>query len=387
MRSFYLFVVFLLIGVFSVSAQPNIDDILLSDIPNCENVAYNSTQLIDKYFNEQAFDSLSFVLNKWEEYCGETEPLLRTKILNSIQTNNFSETKYPGDLMEMIFQYTDRIEYANEDNYHIIYEYNKILLGYIPLNSEFDLLTTVWAETLLQEKNLTAPEKALCLLYSNQVEEFWKYLKGNDLKGTEIKRVYDEEVSSIKQMAEGNFGFLTGIKVPTSNLYETIGIKPIFGFQLGVKYRKIQYDLSIAFRAGKAKEPYLVKYADELWETDHYFGGYIGADISYELTRNRKTELDLLTGIALDGFDTVKSDPSNNISGKSINSLNINFGLGYRFFVKNNNYLGMQVKYNFVNYKNKLGTNLDGDYVSVIFSYNFFGNKWKHQALDTMQLK
>ena len=140
-------------------------------------------------------------------------------------------------------------------------------------------------------------------------------------------------------------------------------------------------------RSGKTKQEYLIIYQGEPKMTDYYFGGYVGLDVDYELWKNKKKEFDLLTGIAYDGFDAVESDTEKNIKGKSINSLNLNLGLGFRFYGKGMNYWGVQTKYNIVNYINKQGTDFSGDYISLIVSYNFFGNIRKRSMMERLQMK
>jgi hypothetical protein len=328
------------------------------------------------------------VINRWKEFCGESEPLIRVDILSQIQLGYFSEESYSDPYtMDMIILYIDRLELSQEKNYHQIYEYYKISLGFIPLKSDFDLLTIVWAESLLNNKDLTPAEKAFCLLYSNQFDEFWKYVSGDSIAGTALKKMYTEKVNSTKRMVDGNFGILAGIYLPTGNLNTVIGPKSIMGLQFGMKIKKVQYDLTIALRPGSSKQTYEVFYKNEHVQTDHYLGGYVGFDTSYELRNNFKTEIDLLGGIAFDGFDAIESDLDNDIDGKSLNSLNLNVGLGYRIYSKRMNYLGIQARYNFVNYNNKKGTNLDGNYLSLILTYNLFGNIKKHDALKKMHLK
>ena len=131
----------ILISLFA-NAQTNIDKELLAQTPNCENVAYNSSRLIDRYFERKNYDSIRVVSNRWEEFCGLTEPLFRLKVLQQIQNKAFSEEWMNKELLlNFVFQYQDRLEYSKEQNSKQIYEGYKISFGYISLNSPFDDLT------------------------------------------------------------------------------------------------------------------------------------------------------------------------------------------------------------------------------------------------------
>jgi len=369
-------------------AQRNIDQELMVQTPNCENVAFNSSRLIEHYFGQKNYDSINVVFNRWEEFCGTTEPLFRLKVLHQIQIGKYSEDWIDKEyLMNFIYLYLDRLDYSKQPNAKLIYERYKIPFGYITFNSPFDDLTVIWANSLLEHDNLLPVERAFCLLYSNQTEAFWKMMKNKQLSGTKLQEEYALQVGKTKKMVEGNFGFMTGLMLPFSNLKDVVGVKPIFGFQFGMKQNKLQYDLTMLLRSGKTKQEYLIIYQGEPKMTDYYFGGYVGLDVDYELWKNKKKEFDLLTGIAYDGFDAVESDTEKNIKGKSINSLNLNLGLGFRFYGKGMNYWGVQTKYNIVNYINKQGTDFSGDYISLIVSYNFFGNIRKRSMMERLQMK
>ena len=372
----------------TVFAQRNIESELLSQSPNCENVAYNSSRLIDRYFNSRNYDSINVVCNKWEEFCGVTEPVFRLKVLLQIQNKVFSEEWMERDyLLNYIFLYLDRLDYAKESNSKLIYERYKIPFGYIPLNSPFDDLTVMWANSMLESSTLQPIEKAFCLLYSNQSDAFWKLLKSQEIAGTKLYAVYQEQTRKANRMGEANIGFMSGVMIPSGNLLEYIGVKPQFGLQFGYKVNKVQYDLSILIRSGNSRKEYQIIYEGVPKITDHYLGGYVGLDLAYELSRKKRSEFDLVGGIAYDGFDVVEGDTEKDIKSKSLNSLNLNFGLGYRFCGKKFNYLGIQTKYNFVNYKNDGGTDFGGNYISIILTANLFGNIQKNQLIANLRMK
>ncbi len=384
-RVLFIFSVFLSTAAFA----QNIDQKLLVQSPNCENVAFNSARLIEYYFEKKNYDSISVVFNRWEDFCGTTEPLFRLKVLHQIESGKYIEEWMDKDyLMNLIFLYLDRLDYSKMPNAKLIYEQYKISFGYISFNSPFDDLIVIWANSLLERNNLLPAERAFCLLYTNQTDAFWQMLKDQKLSGMKLQDGYNEQVRKTEKMIEGNFGFMTGMMLPFGNLSKVVGVKPAFGIQFGIKKNKLQYDLSIIMRTGKAKQEYMVIYQNEQKLTTDYLGGYLGIDVAYELSKKNRHEFDFLSGIGYDGFDAVEGDTKNNIKGKSINSLNLNLGLGYRFYGKGNlNYWGIQAKYNFVNYNNKGGTDVAGNYVSLILTANLFGNIQKNSMMKRLKIK
>lgn len=375
---------------FVLLAQIDLESRLLKQTPNCESVAFNSSQLINDYFVRSQMDSLGMVLEQWKNFCGDSEPLFRARVLNDITLNRFDESKYgdAGQQMNMISVYSDRFKLSSENNHHQIYEYYKIYLGYVPLNSDFDLTTVAWANSLLDDNDdLSATERAYCLLYANRFDEFWAYMKEDSLDETALKQSYYEEVERVRKLWDGHLSLFTGAFIPQSNLNEIIGAKAIFGFQLGAKVGKTQYDFGMAVRGGEAKKPYEVVYDGRLVTTTDHFSGYIGLDFARELTNNYKRELDFLWGIGIDLMDVIEGDTEYYDDSKSLVSYNFNLGLGYRFYLKNMNYIGIHAKYNLVNYKNKGGTNLGGNYFTLGLSYDLFGNPEKYKQLKRMNLK
>jgi hypothetical protein len=376
--------------LFSITtfAQNNIDRELLIQTPNCENVAYNSSRLIDIYFAKKNYDSINVVSNKWEEFCGATEPVFRLKVLSQIQSRQFSEEWMERDyLLNYIFLYLDRLDYSKESNSKLLYERYKITFGYIPLNSTFDDLTVVWANSLLENTDIKPIERAFCLLYSNQSDAFWQMLKDQKALGTKLQDVYAELVRKTNKKYETNLGLISGVFLPNGNLAQVIGAKALFGFQAGMKINKLQYDLSIIFKAGSPRQDYEVLYNNEIIKTDAFSSGYIGLDLAYQLSNNKKHEFDALGGIGYDYMFAVLADTEKNTDPLKFNSLNLNAGIGYRFYLKRMSYIGIQAKYNFIDFNNIRGTDLSGDYVSLILTYNFFGNKEKKTMIEKLKMQ
>ena len=160
----------------------------------------------------------------------------------------------------------------------------------------------------------------------------------------------------------------TGIWLPTGSA-KLLGNHPLFGFQVGFYHKKMTYNLTADFKWMASRNEYQVLRDANLETTKNFFGGYFGLDLSRELARFKKHQIDILAGIGFDGFDALESTTGSSAAGgengRSINSLNINTGLGYKYFFKNKAYIGLQGKYNFVNYKNTGGTDLSGNNITI----------------------
>ncbi|NUO81616.1 hypothetical protein HUU05_16215 [candidate division KSB1 bacterium] len=95
----------------------------------------------------------------------------------------------------------------------------------------------------------------------------------------------------------------------------------------------------------------------------------------------------MLAGLGWDGFDAIESDK--NRKAKSINSLNVNLGLGYRQFFKpySTHYLSLEGRYNFVNYATHGGSDLSGNTITLRLIYGQLGNARKNNRLRTFDYK
>jgi hypothetical protein len=378
-------IIFLLLINQMAFGQNDILDQLTRKAPNCETISFNAAELISRLYGGGKFDSIALVAREWEHNCGMSEPLFRLKVLLSIQNGTFSDELMADEpILGWVQNYESRLQVSKEKNFRQIYEYYKISFGFVPVNSDFDTFTALWSDTLLDDVKTNENERLWCYLYSNQPELFYEYLRRNQYPDTEVQRSYNNATERARRMWDGNLGFITGLALPTGNLANVIGPKSLWGFQIGARHLKMQYDLTIALRPGSPKQDYTVLYQGATILTDHYLGGYIGADLAYEALRRNKTELNVIAGIGFDGFDAVEGNTEKDIQGKSINSLNINAGAGIRFYILKSGYLGMQLRYNLVNYRNPQGTGLDGNYISFLLTYNLFGNITKKNLLKQL---
>ncbi len=116
-----------------------------------------------------------------------------------------------------------------------------------------------------------------------------------------------------KSGGEFNLPAYGGVWIPMGGA-KVIGIKPDIGVMMGVKSKRNNVDPSVGIRFGSAKEAYSFKrkgWGHALDTTDYYQGFYVGLDYGYDLIQKKSQELQILAGVGVDAFSTVKSE--NNI--------------------------------------------------------------------------
>lgn len=373
----------LFIGGIFAFPQTEIDKLMTERAPNCQDIAYNCTRLIEKYFVENKHDSVKVILDYWENKCGLSEPVLRMKILTSIRDKNFSESLYEST----IFNYVNEFKYHIENNQpsNNYYYYNRGYSDFIMTNRPFDKFTKALANELIKSQKENTLEYLFCKLYSGNLDSFYDELQNPDrYNGTKLKDYYYKQVNKYVNLAGFHWALFSGVWTPFGKA-SLLGSHPLLGFEFGSKYRKMYLNVSMYFKFSNAVNKYTFMLEDSARITNHFFGGYFGLDFERELIKVRKNEFNILAGISWDGFDTMESntkdDRTDNDKGKSISSLNLNVGLGYRYIFKNSAYLGIRGKYNFVNYKNVGGTDLSGHTMTITIAYGGFLNSMKSYYL------
>jgi hypothetical protein len=382
-------ILFILLFIVKIGfAQVDIESRMTEKAPNCEDIAFNCTQLIEKYYNASRMDSVEAILNYWEDKCGLSEPVIRIKILLSIRDHEFTESIYDTTIVDYIIRFSDRVGIIHPME---TYNYYKIYFSYVQIDGSFDKMTGRIAAELLGAQSEDSLEFLFCKLYSGEPDFFFSEIQSKDkYKGTKLKEYYFDLVDRSINLPESHFAFYSGIWLPFDNA-NTLGVHPVIGLEGGCRFRKFNFNLSLYLKFVKTANEYTVMVKDSVYVTDYFLGGYVGLNIDREIFKYKKNEFDFLLGIGYDGFSaldysTSDSNPDND-EDKSINSLNINTGLGYRYNFKSKTYVGLRCNYNFVNYINSGGTDLSGNTMTIVLVAGGFGNQKKSSNLEALHYK
>jgi len=383
-------VFFLIVTIFFIPAiaksQTDITNLLKAKAPTCEDIAYNSTLLIMKYYENQNLDSAKIILNYWRDMCGLSEPIIRTQILFSIEDNTFDESLYDIRIIDYVFSYIDRIETSQPE---LLYYNNKFYFGFVPIGRIYDNFTKELAFKLIDKQPYNSLKLFYCRFYANQIIYPIKEIRDNPIYNeTKIKQLYLNEVNKYLDLPDYNVNLYAGVWMPTGNA-KLLGNHPFVGFQTGVRFKKMTYNLNMGIKFLNSENEYQFQIDGIIDTSTYFFGGYLGADIERAIIKTERYQFDLLSGIAYDGFNVINSDtnddnPDNDIS-RSLNSLNINFGLGYKHYFNRNGYIGVQGRYNFVNYNNSGGTDLSGNTITITFLFGGFSNPTEYQNLNALR--
>jgi hypothetical protein len=351
---------------------------------NCGRIITEGLQSIQQLYAENNRSGIDSVLNEWERQCGPSEYTFRMRALLKLEDQSFSPTDFDLIQYHALFGYLedekfkelmDSVHDDPTELYRMYFVKPELHLG-------FTTFTKNIAKKILAARQYEpcSTESMLLHAYSGHLKEFFQTLK--DASCNKIpSNYYRAQVKSIERKLLVDASLYTGIWIPFGK-NKLLGNHPLIGFTFGVGTKRMTFDLAGEFRFLKSKSVYQVEYDGVLTDTDHFFGGYFGLEANYELKRSLRSRWYFLTGIGTEGFDAIKSDPDNDKKGVSIFVFNANAGVGWRTFSRDGTFGGVELRHNFARYKNKSGTNLDGNSVTLRLMFGILKNDKRRRELN-----
>ncbi len=335
----------------------------------CPDIADNSSILFTKYIAAGNIDSATTVLQYWKEKCGINEPVQRAIYMLALAKAQPVDTLTGENIVTYLYKYKYRYTVIKQLDYSVFYS-NQLYFDFVPVGQEFDKELIRFFGDQLSKQRQGSVEHLLCLVYAVNPDTLSSQIKNAEYATTRLYKQYNTVMSPVENSAIFNLAWLTGVWVPTGELTK-LGIHPELGFQMGVKKKKMNYDLTMCFRFINSPEAYLAKRDNTnnvVESTRHFFGGYIGIDVGRDVYAKNKNEVQVLSGFGFDGWDALTKNDDTGLRSKSVASYNFNVGLGYRRYLKNNTtYIGIRGKYNFVNYTLNHVVDFTGNPVSITF--------------------
>ena len=400
-------IVFLIVlcSLFSAVATAQVKDnsvegMMTKRVLTCDDIYLNSISLIPKLYREKKADTLNAVISYWKKNCGMNEAAVCFTILSAIEngtfreelTNTYKDTTKGNSLADVMYYKNNILSYLNtnkdfNDIRNFPAEYPHYYYEAYVAYSDF---IKSMAASLKNKPGLSPVEHFLLDFYARPDTTQISRLADSLYKGSLIQQAYLGD----QRFGGTSYGLNFGMWHPTGNL-AILGNHPFFGWYLGGRGGGFSCDFVINFAVGNTPDYYKVRKDDSVYTTNYFVGYYVGLDFGQALFRTKKNEVAVLAGIAYDGIATIKPDNSNNNNSnnnnnngpsKTLGSLNLNAGLGYKFYlthVKTSNvirssYIALQVKYNLVNYCNGGGTDLSGNSINFCVIWGGYNKHIHH---------
>ncbi|ULQ54722.1 hypothetical protein [Flavihumibacter fluvii] len=358
-----IIILFHLSFVTSCLYAQTIEEQMSKSHPDCQTMLMNAMDVLPGLYRKKSLDSLDKALGIWERSCYGMPEVSITRMLLDMEEDKFSLSQDTnGATLDLLTGYAG--------------DFPSPARSEAPKNS-FYKFSAAWARLLLKEKKLDKNEIFICRVLSGEINNPRKEIEKNRSNYPEFAAMLKNELAAERKGPRFDLALSTGVWLPTGNL-STLGVHPSFGFHAGLRDMHHQLDLTMQIRYLHSANPYAVKRGGQLDSTDYYFGGYIGLDYNYYLVSTARYDFGLLAGIGWDGFDFAP-DPYEYYyyepyytSHVTIGSFNANAGLRFNYYVTHSFYIGLQARYNAIQYSTGGGTNLSGDAFSIdlIFGSN-----------------
>ena len=339
-----------------IKAQ-SIEERLSAKKPSCIEVLSNASSLLPELYAQRAFDSLQKAIEFIHTSCLEIDEVFYLRTLFSIERPSILLSKnIDNDFIEKLNSYAARARFLKNrtPQYYDVAQYK--LISFIKQ----------WASDLLTNKKLSADDRFLCNVFAGNIVNPENELRVKKVEYPGLYSVMKQHSESERNGTGFTSTFIAGTWMPAKDL-KLLGNHPAIGISFGGRAARDELDFTLQFRFINSKNSYNVLRQGTLYSQDGYFGGYIGLDYARYLIHKTSYELGIIGGIGYDGFDITKSSDDNNdyLKPLSINSLNLNTGLRFNYFFTSHGFIGLQSRYNFINYANKGGTSLSGNAISV----------------------
>lgn len=348
---------------------------------NCQDVTYNMTLLVPEYYHRNSMDSLNQLLVFWESRCGKDEMIMRCKILMAIDQQKFSESLYDDNIIQYLMQYRSMKEWENNPNQMLYYRD-----AFDDIIKEFNVFTSIIAGNMLSRPGLSEVERFFLRFYTNQPDAKLNTLNSYVYSGTQLQKSYRQQVGNTRQLPTTRFGFIGGAWIPQGKL-ATFGSHAVIGLFFGLKYNRSFYDLVLSVGMGPSANKIRVLKDDSLYFSNTFTQIHAGGKAGYEFLKEKNHSVAASAGMAYDGIDvlSIKDDDGKVLESKTLPSFNVNLGLTYTYTFKSFQTLALDARYNVVNYANKGGTNVGGNYLQLSLLWGISGNAYRDRQLRMLE--
>ncbi|MES2646721.1 MAG: hypothetical protein V4717_07610 [Bacteroidota bacterium] len=329
--------------------------------PSCREVFSNAMDLLPGLLTAGSYDSIAFVIEFIEKSCEKTSETFDLRVLMAIQSNKFSVPDFYTAPSFFNLQYRANANLLQNDNPYIA----------DPLQTKFYRFTKNWATDLLNSNNLDKDEVLICKVFTGEVKSPNAFIKQNKTDYPYLFTLLEEAESIERNKPMAYISITGGFWVPTSKL-KLVGAHPTVGLQFGYHHKANDFALTLQFKFIRSAHPYAVLRNTQLYDLTHFFGGYVGMDYTRLLYTGKTFEFGLMAGAGYDRFDIASGENNEHLKPFGIGSLNINTGIRLNYFYKTKKFIGIQGRYNVIDFKNEGGSNLSGDAITidVLFGFN-----------------
>ncbi len=366
---FVLLCMMILPSSFKTEAQQiNVETILEKEGFTCRDIAFSLTSLIPVHHRDNQPDTLLSMLLFWQETCGAPEPMVRFRIIYQIESNTFSDQWYPDNIISLLLDYQEMVTNNDNQPYYLDYFLNE----YIPIHPKYNEFSSNLAAFLLRYTDLSPIESFFLEFYSHDFDAAYKRLQDGDLEGSRLDSIYriqQQQIEDVRQKEvtakRRHIGGYLGIWRPNGNL-SVLGNHAQIGLFSGYTRNRGVLNFNLTFGFINTPEEYYVVVDNALYSSNYFLSVHGGVDAGFELIKTHDAALITTIGLGFEGFDAFTPDEQETYGlSKILGTPNLNMGVELRIKTGDFGFFGIQSKYHVVGYRNKGGTDLSGNVLSI----------------------
>lgn len=365
----------------SIQAQvfERLDNPVERNIPDCYLIGYNLMRLIPEYYQAEKWDSLGYAIEQYNKYCLPADHFRHFSLLNAVATGNFNRVDYP-ELLELILHYRDNQQHSPSAWDHP-YQYRQAWLK--AHRDYYDFLKS-WSGEELHSGNYDGIDSELLSIYAGNWQEFKDELKSGSFPDSTIQLAYQDRLRELIYEDEFSLELFTGIWMPQSNLGR-LGNHPIIGLGASGFTGGFRFNASFALRFLKAPDDYRVRRYDSIFVDDYFSSIYFGFEVYRSLYRDLRNDISVGLGVGYDGITFHTYGGNSDLAPETLNSFNLNIGLGYSFYYNYQNFVRLEGRYNFVNFRNNINDDLAGDAIALRLIFGFTDNSARRKLAKDLK--
>lgn len=356
---------------------------------NTRNVCFDTSERLSVSYKEfiqaKQYDSAQSVLNHWKRVCPNCETIYRAELILDVVNDDIYNHIDSNTLYYILRNKYDHHRLSGGIHY-TINKYSKLTFYTIPETRVFDDFSFDFFDSLRQVPNIDSNLYLVAKLYTDVSDDPFPILRDTNYSETFLGREYNRVLKKVLNMPEPSFAAMFGTWIPTGGLAK-VGIHPEIGYQVGIKYKRLSFDATVIFKFLNSPNSYYatrVSSDRSVESTNRFFGGYVGLDVAYDVYAKGRNEYKALSGFGMDGFDVLDSNVIKGLGKESIVTYNFNLGVGYRYYVDPSFYIGIQAKYNVVNYRRDDIITFSGHPITITLIVGTITNKKKKSMLKAL---
>jgi hypothetical protein len=310
------------------------------------------------------------------------EIIFVVSILLDIQNRRFFALTLSADYLYLLDLYAHEVDDAT-NNPNFKYDIQVAPLVRYNVTQEVLKIYKIIKEWSLQLKSLphlTKTEIFFCNVFTGNISKPFVYFEQNkenfpDLIG--LENYITQQASHCDSILfynkrftkRGTAGIMIGSWAPFGKL-SALGTDASFGFLLGYRNKKNEYDVEYSLRFPHATpQNYLVERSDSLFSFNYYDGGNVSFDFTHYFVYKLRYEIGFTSSLGYDFFD-ITGQTSDSLAGKNIGpteigSFDFSNGIRFKYFLRPGLYLGISAKYHLINYCNTGGSELKGNAFTI----------------------